>query len=214
VSYFAKVLVFLPKILKGKEERTFVVFDELNAFQQNSNEVDVMGEASGPELKISSGNRTKFILGGFLVAAAVIYLIVTSTQAAAQYYLTVDELIAKGDTVKDRDIKLSGAVIGDSISYDMESLTLRFTIANVPADSDEIEAAGGLAEVLHQAVMDPNASRMEVVYIGPMPDLLQHEAQAIVTGRIGKDGVFEADELLLKCPTRYEDEVPSQVVEG
>ena len=214
MSYFAKVLVFLPKILKGKEERTFVVFDELNAFQQNSNEVDVMGEASSPELKISSGNRTKFILGGFLVAAAVIYLIVTSTQAAAQYYLTVDELIAKGDTVKDRDIKLSGAVIGDSISYDMESLTLRFTIANVPADSDEIEAAGGLAEVLHQAVMDPNASRMEVVYIGPMPDLLQHEAQAIVTGRIGKDGVFEADELLLKCPTRYEDEVPSQVVEG
>ena len=173
-----------------------------------------MEEASSPELKNSSGNRTKFILGGFLVAAAVIYLIVTSTQAAAQYYLTVDELIAKGDTVKDRDIKLSGAVIGDSISYDMESLTLRFTIANVPADSDEIEAAGGLAEVLHQAVMDPNASRMEVVYIGPMPDLLRHEAQAIVTGRIGENGVFEADELLLKCPTRYEDEVPSQVVEG
>ena len=173
-----------------------------------------MSEESVAEIATSSGNRTKFILGGILIAAAVIYLIVTSTQAAAQYYLTVDELIAKGDTIKDRDIKLSGAVLGDSISYDMKSLTLRFTIANVPADSDEIEAAGGLAEVLHQAVMDPNANRLEVVYIGPMPDLLRHEAQAIVTGRIGEDGVFEADELLLKCPTRYEDEVPSQVVGG
>jgi cytochrome c-type biogenesis protein CcmE len=116
--------------------------------------------------------------------------------------------------VKDRDLKLSGAVIGDSIRYDTESLTLRFTIANVPADANEIEAAGGLAEVLHQAVMDPDANRIEVVYVGPKPDLLRHEAQAIVTGRIGDDGVFEADELLLKCPTRYEDEVPSQVVEG
>lgn len=173
-----------------------------------------MSEVSLPEAGMSSGNRTKFILGGILIAAAVIYLIVTSTQAAAQYYLTIDELIVKGDTVRDRDVKLSGAVIGETISYDMESLTLRFTIANVPADSDEIEAAGGLAEVLHQAVLDPNANRLEVVYIGPMPDLLRHEAQAIVTGRIGEDGVFEADELLLKCPTRYEDEVPSQVVEG
>ena len=173
-----------------------------------------MSDASMQELRSSSGNRTKFILGGLLIAAAIIYLIVTSTQAAAQYYLTVDELIARVDTVKDRDLKLSGAVIGDSISYEAESLTLRFTIANVPGDTDEIEQAGGLAEVLHQAVLDPNANRLDVVYIGPMPDLLRHEAQAIVTGRIGDDGVFNADELLLKCPTRYEEEVPAQVEEG
>ncbi|NJL57955.1 cytochrome c maturation protein CcmE [bacterium] len=33
-----------------------------------------------------------------------------------------------------------------------------------------------------------------------MPDLLQHEAQAILTGTLGDDGVFYATELLLKCP--------------
>ena len=90
------------------------------------------------------------------------------------------------------------------------TLTLRFTVANVPADLDEIEQAGGLAEVLHQAVSDPNARRLQVVYVGVKPDLLRHEAQAILTGRIGDDGVFEATELLLKCPTRYEEEVPLQ----
>jgi len=173
-----------------------------------------MSDTSMAEMRSGSGNRTKFILGGVLIAAAIIYLIVTSTQAAAQYYLTVDELIVKGDTVSDRDLKLSGAVIGDSIRYDAESLTLRFTIAHVPGDSDEIEQAGGLAEVLHQAVLDPEANRLDVIYIGPMPDLLRHETQAIVTGRIGDDGVFNADELLLKCPTRYEGEVPAQVEEG
>jgi len=173
-----------------------------------------MTDASIQEVKSVSGNRTKFIVGGVMIVAAIAYLIASSTQAAAQYYLTVDELITKGDGVKDRDLKLSGAVLGDSITYDAETLTLRFTIAHVPGDTDEIEEAGGLAEILHQAVMDPNANRVDVVYIGPMPDLLRHEAQAIVTGRLGEDGVFNADELLLKCPTRYEDEIPAQVEEG
>jgi cytochrome c-type biogenesis protein CcmE len=177
-------------------------------------EVEEMSDTSMSEMRSGSANRTKFILGGLLIVTAIVYLIATSTQAAAQYYLTVDELVERGDTLSDRDLKLSGAVLGDSIRYDVENLTLRFTIAHVPGDSDEIEAAGGLAEVLHQAVMDPNANRIDVLYIGPMPDLLRHEAQAIVTGRIGEDGVFQADELLLKCPTRYEDEIPAQVEEG
>lgn len=163
----------------------------------------------------TGANRAKFLLGGLLIAAAVVYLIVTSTQAAAQYYLTVDELIARGLAVSDRDIRVSGAVDGDTIEYDAPNLSLRFTIVDVPGDAREIEEAGGLAEVLHQAVNDPDAARLTVLYEGhPMPDLLRHEAQAIVTGRLGDDGVFYADELLLKCPTRYEEEVPLQAADA
>lgn len=161
-----------------------------------------------------AGGRLKFIIGGLLIVAAVVYLIVTSTQAAAQYYLTIDEMMARSGELQGRDIKLSGAVDGDTISYDAQSLTLRFTIANVPADTDEIERAGGLAKVLHEAVEDPTATRLQVQYEGPKPDLLRHEAQAIVTGQLGEDGVFYAEELLLKCPTRYEEEVPLQSETG
>ena len=107
-------------------------------------------------------------------------------------------------------MRVSGAVIGDSIQYDPQTLTLRFTVANVPADNEEIEAQGGLAAVLHEAVIDPNRARMEVVYTGVKPDLLRDEAQAIMTGHMGEDGAFYADELLLKCPTKYEEAVPSQ----
>ena len=160
-----------------------------------------------------SSNRMKFILGGALIVAAVIYLIVSSTQASAQYFLTVDEVVAKGDEVLDRDLRISGAVIGDSIEYESENLKLSFTVAHVSGDNDELEAEGGLAEALHEAVSDPSRSRLLVVYEGPMPDLLQHEAQAIMTGRLGEDGVFYADELLLKCPTKYEEALPKQVEE-
>jgi cytochrome c-type biogenesis protein CcmE len=161
-----------------------------------------------------SGGRAKFIVGGLLIVAAIVYLIISSTQANAQYFLTVEELHAKGDSVAGRELRISGAVIGESIQYDPESLTLSFKVAHVPGDNKEIEAQGGLAEVLHAAVIDQNRPRLEVVYTGVKPDLLRNEAQAIMTGRMGEDGRFHAQELLLKCPTKYEEAVPGQVDEG
>jgi cytochrome c-type biogenesis protein CcmE len=100
--------------------------------------------------------------------------------------------------------------MGSSITYDPKTLTITFEMANISNDNNAITAAGGLAVALHKAVINPNASHLKVVYVGPKPDLLKDEAQAIVTGKLGADGVFHADELLLKCPTRYQDALPSQ----
>lgn len=169
-----------------------------------------MEQTATSTTQTGSAGKAKFIIGGLLIIAAVVYLIISSTQANAQYFLTVDELNAKGSSVVGRDLRISGAVIGDTIQYDPESLTLTFTVAHVPGDNSEIEAQGGLAEVLHQAVMDPNRQQLQVVYIGVKPDLLRNEAQAIMTGQIDENNVFHADELLLKCPTKYEEAVPEQ----
>ena len=152
----------------------------------------------------------KFVIGGILILAAVVFLIWTSTVASAEYFLTIDELNAKGASIVEKNLRVSGAVIGDSIQYDPQSLTLSFDVAHVPADNLAIKTEGGLAEALHQAVLDPSRARMKVVYVGPKPDLLRNEAQAIMTGQLGEDGVFYAEELLLKCPTRYEEAVPEQ----
>jgi len=158
--------------------------------------------------------RTKFIFGGLMILAAVVYLIASSTQASAEYFMTVDELKAKGDSIVGRNLRASGAVIGETIKYDPQTLNLEFTVANVPGDNSEIEAMGGLAQVLYEAINDPTRSRLQVKYNGPMPDLLRGEAQAIMTGQLGQDGIFYADELLLKCPTKYEPAIPSQVIEN
>ena len=109
-----------------------------------------------------------------------------------------------------KDIRVSGAVLGDSIAYNPDTLTLTFTVVNIPGDNKEIEQMGGLATVLHNAVVDTSLPRMDVVYNGVKPDLLKNEAQAIMTGKIGTDGKFYASELLLKCPTKYEEAVPEQ----
>jgi len=158
--------------------------------------------------------RMKFVVGGLLILAAVVYLIVSSTQSTAEYFLTVDEVSAKGAQVIDKNVRLSGAVIGQTIAYDPSTLTLTFEVAHVPGEQALIEDEGGLADVLHAAVTDPSRTHVKVVYIGPKPDLLRNEAQAIMTGQMKSDGVFYADELLLKCPTRYEEAVPEQAASG
>ena len=154
--------------------------------------------------------RSKFIIGGVVILAAVIYLIVSATQASAEYFMTIDELKAQGQSVLGKNLRVSGAVIGDTIKYDPQTLTLSFDVAHVPGDNREVEAQGGLAAVLHAAVIDPSRNRIKVVYSGAKPDLLKDEAQAIMTGQLDSGGVFHADELLLKCPTKYKEAVPSQ----
>jgi cytochrome c-type biogenesis protein CcmE len=157
------------------------------------------------------GGRMKFLIGGGLILAAIVYLIATATLGNQQYYRTIDELVSGGQAMAGQAVRVSGAVLGDTITWDPETLTITFEMAHMPGDQAMIDDEGGLALVLHEAVTDPSRNRLTVVYIGPLPDLLQHEAQAIVTGRMGEDGVFHAEELLLKCPTRYEEYVPEQV---
>ncbi len=122
----------------------------------------------------------------------------------------MDEIQARGDEIIGTPLRVSGAVLGESITYEPETLELSFTVVHMPADNDLVNDEGGLAAALHAAVIDESRSRMEVVYVGVKPDLLRHEAQAILTGEMGEDGVFYANELLLRCPTRYEESIPNQ----
>jgi cytochrome c-type biogenesis protein CcmE len=158
-----------------------------------------------------SGSRLKFILAGVLIVAAIGLLIGASTSSNSQYYLTIQELQARAAQMSGQEVRISGVVLGKSIAYDNKNLVLTFDIANIPGDQKEVDARGGIAKVLHDAAQDPSLPRIKVVYHGAMPDLMKDEAQAILTGKLQSDGSFNATELLLKCPTRYQDSVPGQV---
>jgi len=155
--------------------------------------------------------RRKFLIGGLVIIAVVIWLIVTSTMAGAQFFYTVDELKARGSDAVGKPVRIAGAVLGDSIQYDPETLTLTFTVVHIPADTQLINDDGGLAAALDAAVADTSRNQLQIAYIGVKPDLLKHAAEAIVSGELDADGVFHANELLLRCPTRYEEALPGQV---
>ena len=156
-------------------------------------------------------NKIKFIIGGGLFLTALVIMIISATQATAEFFITVRELQESQEKYADQNLRISGAVLGDSIHYDEDTGNLHFTIVHIPGEDSEIEALGGLEVALHQAVENPNNPQLAVVYEGVQPDMLRHEAQAILTGQLDADGVFMAEELLLKCPSRYEEAVPNQV---
>ena len=140
-------------------------------------------------------NRLKFIIGGLLMAAAVIFLVVNAISGNTQLYVTVDEYYSQQADIGARDLRISGWVIGESIMYtqiDDTNSRLEFDITDDLAD--------------------PTRQKLHVVVLNePIPDLLQHEAQALVEGHV-ENGEFLSNPkgLLLKCPTRYEEADPAQ----
>ncbi|PJF43276.1 MAG: cytochrome c maturation protein CcmE [Chloroflexota bacterium] len=154
--------------------------------------------------------RARFAMLGVIVMGALIVMLLSATLASGRFFISVNDILSRPELVG-RTVRISGAVIGKTIQFDPETQTISFTVAHVTDKMDELREIGGLARALHLAVNDPNANRLPVIVRNqPIPDLLQDEAQAIMTGKLGTDGVFYADELQLKCPSKYESAVPAQ----
>ena len=142
----------------------------------------------------AKSNRLKFVVGGVLIVAAIAYLVINAMSGNTQLYKTVAEFHAEQDRLIGRDLRVAGFVIGDSIEFtqiDATTSRLEFDIV------DDLNNPG---QKLHVVAMNE-----------PKPDLLQHEAQALVEGSANENGEFIANQggLLLKCPTRYEEADPA-----
>jgi cytochrome c-type biogenesis protein CcmE len=137
-------------------------------------------------------NRLKFVVGAVLMLGAISFLIWNGMRGNMQFYVTVDEFYARQEEMSARDLRVSGRVLGD---------TIRFTQLDATNSRLEFEIVDN--------IRNPG-QRLRIVALNePLPDLLQHEAEALVHGRIGEDGDFYANKngVLLKCPTRYEEGV-------
>ena len=139
------------------------------------------GHDSGRGRARWSRRRTRLLVGGVIVAAATIYLVLSVTRTGVAYYMTVDE--AKRREPNLGTFRVAGSVIGESIAWDARELTLRFQIA---------DETGSLLVEHH----------------GPRPDMLREGAEVVVQGGLAEGGVFEADQLILKCPSKYVEATP------
>ncbi len=150
-------------------------------------------------LKSKSNNRVKFIVGGVLMLAAIAFLVVNAMSGNTQLYKTVAEFYNEQPQLVGRDLRVAGWVMGDSIKFtqiDATTSRLEFEIVDDYFNPDQ---------------------RLKVVAMNEaMPDLLQDQAQALVEGRAGGDGVFMVNPggLMLKCPTRYEEMDPAGHPDG
>lgn len=129
----------------------------------------------------SSGNL-KFIIGGLLLIGAVFFLIFQATVSTGAYYMTVSEINDAGASLVGERVRVSGKVVDGSEDWNAREITLRFEIT------------------------DDTGKVLPVVFYGPRPDNFQRAAEAIAEGQLLPDGSFQANDLLLKCPSRYEED--------
>ena len=135
-----------------------------------------------PRIAAKNANKQiKFVIGGALILAAIVYLVVTSIQSTGAYYMTVAEVNSKAQDLTGKKIRISGAVSQETAKWDAANLLLTF------------------------ALTDKTGELVTVSFHGSRPSNFTRATEAIVEGQLQPNGVFRADNLLLKCPSRYEE---------
>jgi len=127
--------------------------------------------------------RTKFLVGGVLVLGTAGYLMASSIDETAQYYLTPTELAAKvSDNPRfvNTGVKVGARVVNGTIVRDPSGRSLTFK-------------------------MTDGAQIYDVRYVGIAPDTFTDGVDVVVEGRLDAQGTFQATTLLAKCASRYEN---------
>ncbi len=135
-----------------------------------------------PKIQARNPNKKlKFIIGGALILVAIVYLAFTGIKNTGAYYMTVQDLNSQAGELVGRKVRVSGAVVHESEHWDAANLLLTFKLT------------------------DETGEEITVSFHGSRPSNFGRATEAIVEGELDSNGVFKADTLLLKCPSRYEE---------
>ena len=140
-----------------------------------------------PKVSVAKPRRVnvKFIAAGLVIVAAMAFLAVSSFQSNSMYYMTVPELKAQaqaeGTEFYDKMVRVSGPLHKESIDWNAKTLTLKFHI-------------------------NDGSEMFPVVFVGPIPDTMENGETVVVEGKYTPAGVFNASNILVKCPSKYEPE--------
>ena len=131
-----------------------------------------------------TGQRTRFIILGAVLVLALGYMVFAAFPGNVLYFLTVSEFMGGEEYRDGRTIRVAGALVDGSFHRQDKSTFANFQL---------IDKEGGAPE------------RLAASYVGVMPDLFFNpQSEIILEGRYGPDDVFEAESILVKCPSKYE----------
>jgi cytochrome c-type biogenesis protein CcmE len=119
-----------------------------------------------------------------LIVGSLVWLAAGGISDTKTYYKTIPELEQMGNAAHGQRLRVGGDVKPGSIVKNGSQVT--FTLYQGP-------------------------KLLNVVYAGsdPLPDTFKDDAQALADGRLGANGVFEANKIQAKCASKYEAK-PSQ----
>jgi cytochrome c-type biogenesis protein CcmE len=127
--------------------------------------------------------RSKFLIGGAFVLGTAAYLMASSIDETAQYYLTPAELATKvsnNPRFVNTGVKIGARVVNGTIKRDPSGRSVSFR-------------------------MTDGAKEYDVVHKGIIPDTFTDGVDVVVEGRLDERGTFQSTVLLAKCASRYEN---------
>ncbi len=138
-------------------------------------------------------NRTRFLIISTVVILALGYMIYAAFPGNALYFLTVSEFNSNSEVQDGRLLRVSGKLVEGTFGREGKSIESQFQITDNDGDSPGIT--------------------LQASYTGVLPDLFFNpHSELILEGSYGANRVFHADNILVKCPSKYrdlEDEVTS-----
>jgi cytochrome c-type biogenesis protein CcmE len=126
--------------------------------------------------------RTRLIGVTVVVLVAILAIVLLTGNKQAAVYSTVSS-VSKDSSLVGKRVKVGGSVVAGS--WNKQSNPMKFTIR------EESDTAG-------------TGPTLKVVYTGAAPNTFGDGVVAIVTGTLGADGVVQANEMITKCPSKYE----------
>jgi cytochrome c-type biogenesis protein CcmE len=124
----------------------------------------------------------RFLIGGIIILAAISYLVVGGMKEAVVYFVTPSELKAKESSSANKFLRMGGMVVKGSLQKNLQQLTYRFELTD-------------------------GTATFPVFFKGVPPDLFTEGKGAVVEGRIGSDGVFQATTIMAKHAEEYSPHV-------
>ena len=125
--------------------------------------------------------KAKYIIGG------VIILVFTIWGASAFLNTTIRYVPLAEARGSERMVQVMGSIDFETVNYDAENTRLEFVVYDPDADN----AA--------------TAERLTVVYDGLVPGNFDQATSVVLKGT-GDGDVFAAEQMLVKCPSKYQGE--------
>ena len=143
--------------------------------------------------KLSKG--LQIALGALVVAGLLGWYAATNLDRIGtfQYFQTLQEFQHAGST--GQAVRVHGYVAPNSIERDVANKLVRFSVVNDPPHKEGVAASAPL-RVLY--------ATLEV------PDMFKDGAEVVVEGRLGADSIFVADNVLAKCPSKFQAKATEQ----
>ena len=130
--------------------------------------------------------------------------------------------------MKRRLLYLAGSVLllafaGYAFTSFRQTLTPYVSFAEAQKSNRTLQVAGGLVKgsssygdgALSFTIREPKTgTTMPVRYRGVKPANFEEALSVVAIGRYSRDGVLEADKLLVKCPSKYQGVAPEEKTYG